>query len=54
MKQCHRISALEKETLPVEAGAQAAEEVARLYNTILCAVIKDTMRHGVSRQLQIA
>lgn len=54
MKQCHRISALEKEALPVEAGAKAAEEVALLYNTILCAVIKDTMRHGVSRQLQIA
>lgn len=54
MKRCHRISALEKEALPVEAGAEAAEEVARLYNTILSAVIKETMRHRVSRQLQIA
>ncbi len=54
MKRCHRIGALEKEALPAEAGAQTAEEAAKLYNTILCAVIKDTMRHRVSRQLQIA
>ena len=54
MKRCHRIGALEKEALSADAGEQTAEEVAKLYNTILCAVIKDTMRHRVSRQLQIA
>lgn len=54
MKRCHRIGALEKEALSSEAGEKTADEVAKLYNTILCAVIKDTMRHRVSRQLQIA
>lgn len=54
MKRCHRIGALEKEALPADAEAKTAEEVAKLYNAVLCAVIKDTMRHRVSRQLQIA
>lgn len=54
MKRCHRVGALEKDALPAKTGEQTAEEVAKLYNTILCAVIKDTMRHRVSRQLQIA
>jgi hypothetical protein len=54
MKRCHRIGALEKDALSAEAGEQTAHEVAKIYNTVLCAVIKDTMRHRVARQLQIA